>query len=91
MYLGGQVGARVLLCVHIQRRHLRIAQVGLRVGLEHPPRQGLLVVTVSEHVLAALAHHDGWVMQAVRTPTHAKIEFIMYKNSAFLGRRGGGG
>mmetsp|Transcript_25535 Transcript_25535/g.64791 ORF Transcript_25535/g.64791 Transcript_25535/m.64791 type:complete len:514 (-) Transcript_25535:434-1975(-) len=57
--LGGQVAARVLLVEHVQRCHLRVAQVGLRVRLEHAAAQRLLVLAVRPHVLPALAHDDG--------------------------------
>ena len=39
--LRGQVGAGVLLPVHVERRELRVAQVALLVGVEDALREGL--------------------------------------------------
>ena len=56
--LRGQVGAGVLLVVHVERRHLRVAQVVVGVGVEDAARDRLVVAAAGEHVLALLAHHD---------------------------------
>ena len=56
--LRGQVGARVLLVPHGQRRHLGVAQVQLGVGVVDAAGEVLLVPPVGEDLLAALAHHD---------------------------------
>ena len=58
--LSGQVGARVLLRVHVERRHLRVAQVALHVRVVHAARYVLLVAAVGRpHVLALLGHANG--------------------------------
>ena len=44
--------------VHVERRHLRVAQVGLQVGVEDAPGDGRLVAAAGEHELALLALHD---------------------------------
>jgi len=56
--LGGQVRAGVLLLPHGQRRVLGVAQVQLRVGVEHALAERKLVGALAEHLLAALAHDD---------------------------------
>src|SRR5690606_28109956 len=56
--LRGKVGAGVLLVPHRERRHLRVAQVQPRVGVVNAAGDVLLVLTVGQDVLAALAHHD---------------------------------
>ena len=53
-----QVIAGVHLLEHRQRRHLRIAQVGLGVGAMDAPRQRLLLVAFHPHALALLAEHQ---------------------------------
>ena len=55
-----QVVAGVLLLEHVERRDLRVAQVGRGVGVEHAAREGALVDAVAghDHVLALLAHDD---------------------------------
>mmetsp|Transcript_66390 Transcript_66390/g.198308 ORF Transcript_66390/g.198308 Transcript_66390/m.198308 type:complete len:237 (-) Transcript_66390:192-902(-) len=53
-----QVCLRVRLREHVQRRHLRVAQVGARIRVEDALRQVRLVIAVGPYVLAALAHHD---------------------------------
>ena len=59
LHLGGQVAAGVLLFPHGQRRELGVPQVQRGVGVVDAARDVLLVPPVGEHVLAALAHHDG--------------------------------
>ena len=54
-----QVRTGVLLGVHVDGRHLRVAQVLLGVGVVHPARQRLLVVGEREHVLALVADDRG--------------------------------
>mmetsp|Transcript_73891 Transcript_73891/g.159828 ORF Transcript_73891/g.159828 Transcript_73891/m.159828 type:complete len:518 (+) Transcript_73891:377-1930(+) len=53
-----EVALRVLLRKHRERRHLRIPQVALRVRIVHSTGEVLLVLTVSDDVLAALGHDD---------------------------------
>ena len=57
--LRGQVRSGVALLPHRQRRHLRVAQVELVVGVVHAARQVALVVARGQHVLPPLAHDDG--------------------------------
>ncbi len=54
-----EVGPRVLLLVHRERRHLRVAQVGVGVGPVDALGERGLVVAVGEHVVAPMADHDG--------------------------------
>ena len=54
-----KVGAGVLLAVHVERRHLGVAQVGGLVGVEDAPRDGGLVTPAGHDELALLALHDG--------------------------------
>ena len=56
--LGRQVGAGVDLVPHVERRHLRIAQIAVAIRLEHALCERGLVTTAGEHVLAALALDD---------------------------------
>jgi hypothetical protein len=49
-----QVGAGVLFVVEAERRHLRVTQVVLRVGVEHAARQRFFVTTTGEHTGAFL-------------------------------------
>jgi hypothetical protein len=56
--LGRQVVAGVLLFVHVERRHLRVAQVARQVRVEHAPCDRLLVASAGEDELALLALHD---------------------------------
>lgn len=56
--LGREVGAGVLLLPHGQRRHLRVAQIELCVGVVDAARERRLVAAGRQHLLAALAHHD---------------------------------
>ena len=56
--LGGQVVAGVHFVVHIQRRHLAIAQVAGEVGVKHAAGDGLFVAAAGEYVLALLRLHD---------------------------------
>ncbi|CAB4812544.1 unannotated protein [freshwater metagenome] len=56
--LGGQVVAGVHFVVHIQRRHLAVAQVTGEVGVEHTAGDGLFVAATGEYVLALLGLHD---------------------------------
>ena len=53
-----QVVAGVDLLEHRQRRHLRVAQVGLGVGAVDAPGQRLLLVAIDPDALALLAEHD---------------------------------
>ena len=53
-----QVGAGVALLPHGERRHLRVAQVQLGVGVVDPAADGRLVGARRQDVLAALAHDD---------------------------------
>ncbi len=48
----------VLLLIHRQRRHLRIAQIAAQIGVAGAFAQGGLVVAVGEDVAALLAHDD---------------------------------
>ena len=57
--LGRQVRAGVLFGEHVERCHLRVAQVRREEGVEHAPRDGLLVVSVREDLLALLGGDDG--------------------------------
>jgi hypothetical protein len=57
--LRGQVVARVLLGPHVERRELRVAEIERLVGLRDAARERRLVATLRQHVLTALAHHDG--------------------------------
>ena len=57
--LGRQVAPGVPLLPHGQRRELGVPEVQRGVRVVDAARDVLLVVPVGEHVLAALAHHDG--------------------------------
>mmetsp|Transcript_29571 Transcript_29571/g.50209 ORF Transcript_29571/g.50209 Transcript_29571/m.50209 type:complete len:587 (-) Transcript_29571:115-1875(-) len=57
--LGGQVGLRVDLLVHVQGGGLGVAEVGAGVRVIDPVRQMRLVLPVREHVLPAFAGDDG--------------------------------
>ena len=59
LHLRRQVGAGVLFAVHVQRRHLRVPQVALVVGVVDAPRQRLGVVGEGEDVLPLVADGDG--------------------------------
>jgi hypothetical protein len=56
--LGGEVAARVLLLVHGEGRHLRVAQIRLVVGLVDAARERFAVVAAGEDALPLLADHD---------------------------------
>jgi hypothetical protein len=58
LHLRGQIGARVLLGVEIDRRHLRVAQVARLIGVEDAVREGARVVDARVDVLALVADHD---------------------------------
>ena len=57
--LGGEVALRVDLAVHVERSVLRIAQVLLRISLEHALRDGLLVAEAGPDLLAFFGMDDG--------------------------------
>ncbi len=57
--LRGEVRPGVLLLVHLQRDGLRVAQVLARVGLEHAPREVLLVLHAGPDPLPLLAEDRG--------------------------------
>jgi hypothetical protein len=54
-----EVVARVLLRPHVERRELRVAQVECLVRLRDAARERRFVAALRQHVLTALAHHDG--------------------------------
>ena len=54
-----QVRPGVLLREHVERGHLRVAQVPPGVGVVHAPRQRLGVVGARHHVLALVPDDDG--------------------------------
>ena len=56
--LRGQVRLGVDLRVHVDGRHLRVAQVALRVRVEHAARDVRLVLAVGHHAQPALAEAD---------------------------------
>ena len=57
--LGGEVAAGVHLVVHVQRSVLAVAEILLRVGVEHSPAQGFLVLKIGPDALAFFAVDDG--------------------------------
>eukprot|EP01139_Manchomonas_bermudensis_P000432 Amastigsp_a429_239.p2 type:complete len:281 gc:universal Amastigsp_a429_239:971-1813(+) len=70
--LGRQIGPRVLLLVHRQRRNHRVAQRGLGVRFVHPPRNRLLVTLVRPHILAFLADDVAVARVLARRELHAR-------------------
>mmetsp|Transcript_21332 Transcript_21332/g.46606 ORF Transcript_21332/g.46606 Transcript_21332/m.46606 type:complete len:232 (-) Transcript_21332:493-1188(-) len=56
--LSRQVAACVLLGEHVQRCHLGVPEVGLRVGPVHALAEGLLVLTIRPNVLPTLANNN---------------------------------
>ena len=59
LHLRGQVAARVFLREHVGGRHLRVAEVPLRVRVVDPAGQVPLVVAVGQDEPAPLAEGDG--------------------------------
>ena len=57
--LGGEVALGVDLIVHIQRRVLAVAEVFLRIGIEHAETQGFFVLKIGPDLLALFTVNDG--------------------------------
>ena len=66
-----QVRAGVHLVVHVERRELRVAQVGPRVGVEDAARERRLVVAARPDALALLADDDRGAGVLARRQHHA--------------------
>ncbi len=69
--LGRQVGARVLLLEGRERRHLRVAEVGLLVDVEDAARERVLVAGARPHPLPLLAEDDRGAGVLARRQHHA--------------------
>jgi len=57
--LGGQVRLRINLPIHVERRHLRVAEVRRLVRVVHSARDRGLVASAGEDALTLFPHHDG--------------------------------
>ena len=53
-----EIGPGVGLFVHRPRRHLRVAQIELFVGIEHAAGNRSLVAAAGDDILTLLSHHD---------------------------------
>ena len=54
----GQVIAGVFFLIHRDRRHLRIAQIGFRIGAMHAVRQRFFLIAFHPNALALLAEDN---------------------------------
>ena len=86
-----QVGPGVHLLEEVDRRHLRVAQVRLGVGLVDSARDRLLVVARSPDALALLADRDGGSGILARGEDHpggdARVAQHVECDEAIVGRR----